>query len=120
MSEEKLDYDPSNKLDEWVTENARNYQIERKVAGGSWEVLKLGEDYDIRLESGESEMSDRGSRSKQYTYIFEVFYKRDKQGNEYEFGFTSQLPQTTYIDEDVGGGKKLSVDYDVVEQLKAS
>ena len=66
-------------------------------------------------------MEDGGKRILDGIYMFTVFDKVDTSGNEYEFGFTpKELPQTTYIDEDVGGGKKLSVDYDVIEQMKVS
>ncbi|MBP0979436.1 MAG: hypothetical protein J6C55_02180, partial [Oscillospiraceae bacterium] len=54
-----------------------------------------------------------GSKTQDFIFSYYIYQAKDRNNNIYEFGFNKKYPDKAYLKQDVGGGKKLFIDYGV-------
>ncbi|MBP0979302.1 MAG: hypothetical protein J6C55_01490, partial [Oscillospiraceae bacterium] len=125
----KINYDPSNNLEKWVRDHVR-HDFFRKSTGG-WD--RMTEDteylYSIYTVPNSIKIGVDGTKTQDFIFSYYIFKAKDKDSKDYKFGFNKSYINVkddssnygmkdgnafmTYMKQDVGGGKKLFVDYDI-------
>ena len=126
----KINYDPSNKLEYWVEKNLK-HEFYRKIEGGGWKKMYEEKQYiyDVSPVENSVKINIDGSKTQDFIFSYYIYEAKDASGNEYQFGFDKKYINVkddsasygmesgnaymTYIKQDVGGGKKLFIDYDI-------
>ncbi|MBP0979898.1 MAG: hypothetical protein J6C55_04595, partial [Oscillospiraceae bacterium] len=100
----------------------------RKTEDGNWKPME-NTDYEFDIKLVSTKIGVDGSKTQDFIFNYYIFEAKDENGKEYKFGFNKSYINVkddssnygmkdgnafmTYMKQDVGGGKKLFIDYDI-------
>ena len=111
----KINYDPSNNLESLVSKNFKHEFFRKKTYDDSWEEMLQNIHYFYTVSPVENsiKINPDGSKTQDFIFSYYIYHAKDSSGKDYKFGFNKKYPVNTYLKQDVGGGKKLFIDYGV-------
>ncbi|MBP0979204.1 MAG: hypothetical protein J6C55_00960, partial [Oscillospiraceae bacterium] len=112
----KINYDPSNNLESLVSKNFKHEFFRKKTGGSNWEEMFQNIHYVYTVSPVENsiKINPDGSKTQDFIFNYYIYQAKDSRtGQEYQFGFNKKYPVNAYLKQDVGGGKKLFIDYGV-------
>ncbi|MBP0979394.1 MAG: hypothetical protein J6C55_01965, partial [Oscillospiraceae bacterium] len=106
----KINYDPSNNLESLVSKDFKHEFFRKKTDGSNWEEMfqNIHYVYTVLPVENSIKINTDGSKTQDFIFNYYIFHAED-----YNFGFNKKYPVNTYLKQDVGGGKKLFIDYGV-------
>ena len=125
----KINYDPSNNLESWVRAHVR-HKFYRKLGENSWTVIEKASQPTPSISLVSTKIGVDGTKTQDFIFSYTVSNIQDNTGKSlYKFGFDKEYINVkddssnygmkagnafmTYMKQDVGGGKKLFIDYDI-------
>ena len=125
----KINYDPSNNLESWVRAHVR-HKFYRKLGENSWTVIEKASQPTPSISLVSTKIGVDGTKTQDFIFSYTVKDEQDRNKKSlYKFGFDKEYKDVkddssnygmkagnafmTYMKQDVGGGKKLFIDYDI-------
>ncbi|MBP0979421.1 MAG: hypothetical protein J6C55_02105 [Oscillospiraceae bacterium] len=111
----KINYDPSNQLESLVSKNFKHQLFRKTKNMSSWEEMleNIHYAYDVEPVNGSIKINPDGSKTQDFIFNYYIVHLERNIDELYSFGFNKNYPVNTYLKQDVGGGKKLFIDYGV-------
>ncbi|MBP0979882.1 MAG: hypothetical protein J6C55_04505 [Oscillospiraceae bacterium] len=112
----KINYDPSNNLEGLVSKNFKHEFFRKVGQDGGWKKMLEEKQYFYTVSPVENsiKINPDGSKTQDFIFNYYIYHAKDSRtGQDYQFGFNKKYPVNTYLKQDVGGGKKLFIDYGV-------
>ena len=119
----KINYDPSNNLEKWVQDHVRHEFFRKSTE--DWESMTEGTEYKFDIDLVSTKIGVDGTKTQDFIFSYYIFKAEDTD----QFGFNKSYINVkddssnygmkagnafmTYMKQDVGGGKKLFIDYDI-------
>ena len=70
--------------------------------------------YDVSPVENSVKINIDGSKTQDFIFNYYIYDAQDTRDNrDYQFGFDKKYPGNAYLRQDVGGEKKLTIDYNI-------